>query len=273
MDDIIRLKKNPMFSGYVIDEFNINQFLILEEEIENCKNCSGIDSCKNRLKGYKHSVEWDGNGYKFPISACRYYNTKKSLLKTKFMTESTKNASFDDFMQNTSSRKKAYSYAVSFLSTFSKENFVKGLFIYGKYGSGKTYFLTAMANALAEKGYSVLIAYFPDLVREIKGLQFKDGLEDVIDELKTVDILMLDDIGGENLSMFVRDDVLGPVLNYRVLNNLPVFFSSNLNIDDLNSHFSQTREDSFSQNKDEIKAARISKRITDLAVKIEFKDM
>lgn len=273
MDDIIRLKKDSRFSNYEIDEFNINQFLIVEEEMENCKKCMGIESCKNKIKGYTHNPFFDGNGYKFPIKPCKYLNINKSKLKTKFMTKDTLAASFDDFRQNTNQRIKAYNYAMSFLSTYSKDNFVKGLFLYGNYGSGKTYFLTALANEIAKKGYEVLMAYFPDLVREIKGLQFKADLEDVIDELKNVDILMLDDIGGENLSMFVRDDVLGPILNYRVLNNLPVFFSSNLNIDDLNVHLSQTREDSFSQNKDLIKASRISKRITDLAIKIEFKDM
>ena len=39
---------------------------------------------------------------------------------------------------------------------------------------------------------------------------------------------MLDDLGSENMSAWLRDEVLGPVLNYRVLECKPLFISSNI---------------------------------------------
>ena len=35
--------------------------------------------------------------------------------------------------------------------------------------------------------------------------------------LKSVDVLLLDDFGSENMTNWLRDDVLGPVLNYRLI--------------------------------------------------------
>ncbi len=41
-------------------------------------------------------------------------------------------------------------------------------------------------------------------------------------------ILMLDDIGAEEITPWARDEVIGPLLHYRMVQELPTFFSSNL---------------------------------------------
>lgn len=46
-------------------------------------------------------------------------------------------------------------------------------------------------------------------------------------------VLVLDDIGAEQHSPWVRDDVLQVILQYRMQENLPTFFTSNLSFDDL----------------------------------------
>ena len=48
--------------------------------------------------------------------------------------------------------------------------------------------------------------------------------------LKTSPILMLDDIGAESNSAWFRDEILMIVLEYRMMQELPTFFSSNLTI-------------------------------------------
>ena len=108
-----------------------------------------------------------------------------------------------------------------------------GMYIHGEYQRGKTYTLAALANEITKQGFKVVLAYYPDLVRELKSSIGNNTLESLINKLKQADILMLDDIGGESNSSWVRDEVLGPILQYRLLDEKPTFFSSNLSIKDL----------------------------------------
>jgi primosomal protein DnaI len=82
-------------------------------------------------------------------------------------------------------------------------------------------------------------------------------LNEKIEALKKEPILMLDDIGAEAMSSWTRDEVLGPILQFRMLEKLPTFFTSNFNLDQLEHHltYSQRGEE------EKMKARRIMERI------------
>ena len=79
--------------------------------------------------------------------------------------------------------------------------------------------------------------------------------------------MLLDDFGSENMTNWLRDDVLGPVLNYRLMEEKPVFISSNIDptTTDLLAHLSITKAKS-----DELKGMRIKSRLEGLVVPIEL---
>ena len=72
---------------------------------------------------------------------------------------------------------------------------------------------------------------------------------------------MFDDIGAESVSSWARDEVIGPILQHRMLQKLPTFFTSNFNLSQLEQHlaYSQRGEE------EKVKAARIIERIRYLA--------
>ena len=78
----------------------------------------------------------------------------------------------------------------------------------------------------------------------------------------TSDVLLIDDIGAENNSSWARDEVLGTILQYRMDNNLTTFFTSNYNINELETFLAETPKGI-----DEIKARRIIERIKYLTIK------
>jgi len=80
---------------------------------------------------------------------------------------------------------------------------------------------------------------------------------------------LLDDIGAENLTAWSRDEVLGPILQYRMDEKLPTFFTSNLNLEELEMHLSIS-----SSGVDKIKARRIIERIKEVSIpmKLESKN-
>lgn len=277
-DIIAKLKGDARLKDFNIDIFNVNQFQIVLDELDACSKCKGLDKCPNTTKGYIHVPVSNGCDYNFPIKPCKRMqkdlDLKKNnnLIKTKYISSGVLEAKLEDFDLNTKSRQKAFEYANKFISNYSKDNFMPGLNIYGGYGSGKTYFLSALANELGKKGLSVLLIYFPDLCREMKQMQFDPNLEILINELKTVDVLMLDDLGGEVLTSFVRDEVLGPVLNYRMSDKKALFISSNLNREQMLEHFYQTKDESYNNIRDEQKGARIARRIGSLTLSIDFQN-
>lgn len=84
-------------------------------------------------------------------------------------------------------------------------------------------------------------------------------VEEKLDFLKNVDILLIDDIGAENVTSWGRDEILGTILQYRMNNKLSTFFTSNLTLEELENHLSITKN-----NEDKIKARRIIERIKQL---------
>jgi primosomal protein DnaI len=71
---------------------------------------------------------------------------------------------------------------------------------------------------------------------------------------------MLDDIGGESQSSWVRDEVLGPILQHRLLDEKPTFFSSNITRNDLPMYMVENK-----QKAELMKAYRIFARIESLS--------
>ena len=141
----------------------------------------------------------------------------------------------------------------------------KGLYLHGSHGSGKTYLLAYIADKVSNEGKDVLFMFYPDLVRKMKSLVGTDKFEKALDELKTVDVLMLDDFGAETCTAFVRDDILSPVLQERMNNNLPTFMTSNLDDKSLIEHLSET-----SKSSDLVRATRIRARMQALMDFVEL---
>jgi len=168
-------------------------------------------------------------------------------------------ASLSGFKVTNEERQKALELASEFIENYRKDHYHKGLYIYGKYGTGKSYLISAIAQALAEKNISVLFVYMPDLVRSIKQGMNEGNLEERINQLKQADVLMIDDLGGENMSSWFRDEILVPIIQYRLSAKLPVFVTSNYDL--------KTLAEALTVDKDElnrVKAGRLIQRLRDL---------
>ncbi|MCK9470947.1 MAG: ATP-binding protein [Bacilli bacterium] len=152
-------------------------------------------------------------------------------------------------------------------NNYKPRQFFKGIFIHGNFGTGKSFIMQKLAISLSNKGANVIIAYYPDLVRTIKSSITSRDTEVIINKLKHADVLMLDDIGAETNTNFIRDEVLGPILQYRMESKLPMCMTSNLDLKDLRSHF----EDTYS-GANKINSDRIISRIRSLMVEVNLID-
>ncbi len=230
-------------------------------ELKNCKECKCLDDCKNEVKGclYKPIVV-DGN-LSFVHKTCKFKNrllNDINYIKNGYFFEVSKevrNAKMKDIYTDDKNRKEILKWMVSFIKNYKDKKNVKGLYLSGNFGSGKSYLLSAMINELVKDGYKGALIYYPEFLRDLKASFGKD-FDEKFNYAKKSDILLLDDIGAENISAWSRDEILGPILQYRMDSKLPTFFSSNLSIDELEVHLSQSKDKI-----DKIKAKRIIERI------------
>lgn len=269
-DNIKELKDNPRFKDYDITLDNYNYFLMMSQEDK-------VNGDNNPIPGFYHEVLKNSNGrYEFTLIPCDSKKNaiknsrREELINTTYFTKKSLDADLSDFRLDTIPRKKAYEYAKKFIKEYSKDNYMDGLYLHGRYGTGKTYLLSSIANMLADKGLEVYILFFPDLCRDLKRNMFKEESEELINKLKNVDILMIDDLGAENLTGYIRDDVLGPILNYRWVQKLPIFIATNLSQRDIKKHLSQTKEDQYNATVDQVKGDRIVERILNSVVDCDF---
>lgn len=186
-----------------------------------------------------------------------------NVVKTAYISKSILSARFSNLYRTSNSKVLLAQEIIERADNYLENKKTKGIYIYGKSGIGKSFMMGALYNYLKDNGKEPAIIFFPEFIRKLKS-QIKDGsYNELIDNIREQEILIIDDIGSENITDFVRDEVLVPIINHRSDENLLTFFTSNLGKAELSSFLEHTRDSS-----DKTKATRILRRIFDLTTEV-----
>lgn len=267
----------------IVDNLNISdekkcQYTSLlndaSNEKKNCYQCKCLEQCKNSLQGYCYTPKVIGDIISFSYEACKYqnqkmqdeshqknisyYHTSKSLLK----------ARMKDIYVDDCSRIEVIKFLDNYYQNKNNKN-QKGLYLYGNFGSGKTYMVSALFQELAKDGIQSAIIYFPEFIRNLKAsfnnYEEKDSFYNQFNIIKNMPLLLIDDIGAENVSSWSRDEILGPLLQHRMEEELPTFFTSNLSQKELEERYA------IGQGKvEKVNAKRIMERIYFLSTEMRL---
>ncbi|HWQ30716.1 MAG TPA: ATP-binding protein [Negativicutes bacterium] len=110
-----------------------------------------------------------------------------------------------------------------------------GLMIYGEPGNGKSYMSFCIANRLLEKLVPVLVIKsidLLDLIRRTYDSYGDMGEIEILDLIDQADLLVLDDLGAENLTSWGKA-TLYKVIDRRYRSNKMLFITTNLKPEDL----------------------------------------
>lgn len=229
-------------------------------ELKNCKNCKNIMECKNTMCGYVYYPSILQDNLVFSYVPCKYkkkLDNDMSYQNNIFSFDMPKeiiNASMKDIYTDDKNRLEAIKWLTTFIKKIENGEKSKGLFLTGNFGCGKTYLVAAAFNELAKKGKKVACLYYPEFLRSLKE-RFSDDYKEIFNKVKKCDLLLIDDIGAETVTCWNRDEVLGTILQYRMQENLPTFFTSNLSINELETHLA------YNDSEGKLKARRIIERI------------
>lgn len=235
------------------------------KELGNCKECSGLPHCQNRLSGHIMFPESKEKQIIFSYAPCKYEKERQQKEANR-MTKDKElaMASMKDIDLTDKKRVTVIKWLTNFVKNYDRNEFSKGLYLHGTFGCGKTFLISAAFNEIAKNKTSTEIVYLPELLRDLKS-DF-DMFADRVDYLENVDLLLVDDIGAEKVTEWGRDEILGTILQKRMNNYKTTFFTSNLTLEQLEEHLI------INSSGDEVfKARRIIERIKKLTEDMELK--
>lgn len=234
-----------------------------DQQQKNCLACPGLENCRNIIPGYSpelivshEAIDVTYNRCPLKIKYDEEYR-QQQLFESLYIPKEVVNARLSQ-VDIEPERIEAIQLADKYVDEFEEGKTKHGLYFYGDFGVGKTFLMCAIANELAfQKQVKSLIVYTPDFFRELKNAIGDDTFHDKLNYIKTVPLLILDDIGSETISSWIRDDVLGSILQYRMMEGLPTLYSSNYDYDGLEDHLAYSAK----AGTELLKAKRIMERI------------
>lgn len=229
-----------------------------------CLNCKGILECPYKIEGYSYLPKVVDGELEFSYQPCKFkkkLDEKNRHLNNIYLFDipkEIKEACIDKIYMKDANRFEVIEWIHIFINNYHKKESKKGLYLSGSFGSGKTYLIAAMFNELAKENVKSAIVYWPEFLRDLK-TSFQNDFKDKFEFIKKTELLLIDDIGAEVTTPWSRDEILGTILQYRMQENLPTFFTSNLDLSALEDHLANSKDGI-----EEVKAKRIIERIKQL---------
>lgn len=150
----------------------------------------------------------------------------KSGIKKRYLSRTI------DSFSVTAENKRSFEVATDYIKNF-REYFTqgKGLYLEGPCGTGKTHLAIAIALAIINTGVPVICKTSIDMLGDIKRCYERNSEvteEEVLEAYKTVDLLIIDDLGKEQVTEW-SVPVLYSILNERYEALLPTIITTNYN--------------------------------------------
>ena len=214
----------------LLEEFNrIEKERPESSDIQRCRYCNQ----PSRVHIYENEIY----GTFYAIDKIKHENCAKihKYEKLSIFDKLHKQNTFEN--SNTTNEKEK-----EFLESFKKycDNFEKakengvGLLLTGNAGNGKTFYSNCISNNLKEKGYSVLSFNLSGYLQEIR-LGFDEKEKDLIQAIRTVDLIIVDDVGSESISDWGREKTFN-LFNEIYLNKKSCIITTNNNAKELGEH-------------------------------------
>ncbi len=232
-----------------------------------------IEDAKNKNMAYTSEIEIQSNGRIFrkivPTEIGQKIENKNNfILKNVTVIDysllpsfDTKNIKNNEFTWNKERQNLLSYFTKTIMKNFVNNEYFKGVYLYGDFGTGKSFFTQSLANYFASKNKTVAYINANDLASHLKQL-FTTGYKKTIDELKEVDFLFIDDIGSEKSSSWMISEIFFTILSHRMQVKKTTFFTSNFSYEKLGKEFAKGTDVS------PFKAKRLMERIEVLSVPI-----
>ncbi|MDO4466187.1 MAG: ATP-binding protein [Bacillota bacterium] len=240
------------------------------ENVDRCKGCRGLDFCRQNVTGLVKELFMDDyNCVSSKYRPCRHQQklNKETNHEEKYrLSHLSKKDYLVDF-NKISLENESTQYFPIYIQVKNSLEEEKGIYLCGIPGVGKSYLMMCVSNYYAKKGKRVSFVKVPQLISDLKSnFNEYDYQRDILNDLYYSEVLILDDLGSESISKWARDTILFPILDFRMERKLKTYFTSNLDIKQLEEKYAYC--DGM---KDNVSAKRIIERINTLSNCLELK--
>ena len=249
---VAQLLKDPYIIQFMKD-YHVDEHFVQEHSgklkdycdvLQKCASCKGLDFCRQPKRGQRLILHLD-RFLMNELHDCAYHKKEIELKKHKqqFVEADMAESYFTVDLPSlhveheSTNYKSVYTKATNLILGKSE----KGIYFAGKPGAGKTYLAAGIANFYAKQGKRIAFVNVPKLIAELKMMfQDSDAMEQKLKRIQKADVLVLDDIGGESVTAWSRDDILLPLLDARMEKRRLTLFTSNYSMEELKQRLSLT---------------------------------
>ncbi len=258
------LKVNQLPESFVYE--HTGRFADWVKNVKRCDHCQGLAYCTQPIRGQYEDLYMD-QFLNVGIHRCKYLREHEQALAhgAYYLEPKVNDAMLSinlaslDMEHESNAYKNTVSHVVDFLMQTQPS---KGLYFWGKPGAGKSFLAAGITNHYAKKKIQVAFINTAQLISDLKRM-FHDheAMEARMRNLRNATVLVLDDIGGESVTSWSRDDILFPLLNTRMEHHRLTLFTSNYNLNDLKVRYAM----SGTRSNEPMAAERLIERIRTLA--------
>lgn len=108
-----------------------------------------------------------------------------------------------------------------------------GLLLHGSAGGGKTFWASALANAMIDRGNSAMITTISRLMAAI-GQDFEAGKARILEQVERVRFLVLDDVGTERQTSYAAEKMF-EIIDARYRSRRPLIVTTNLTLEEISN--------------------------------------
>ncbi|MEE3487864.1 MAG: ATP-binding protein [Bulleidia sp.] len=232
-------------------------------EIQPCMNCKGLSECRQKQKGCRMSLSYDGL-LQYVLEACPYQaekEKKEAFLSSYLINDAGTTFADADFLLIDWAKEPA-KYARPAMEAQKLYAMGSGVYLYGAMGTGKTYLAACAGNACAKAGKRPAFVYAPGFASA--AARSPEKAKDMISLMKYADFLVLDDIGAEEITTEYLATLLD-ILDVRMRESKTTWFTSNEDFNSLANRYTYARN-----NQSLMQAKRILERIRALSKPVQL---
>lgn len=264
IDKAIGQKNVAMIRSGILHK-NKAQQLALQQEIEALMKERHALLMQYGVDEAVYKPKWDcplceDRGYLADGTLCKCYQQERiqNIIEQSGMSAAMQQYRFENFYLDGFDKPEDIQKKVEWCKQFARQ-IVNGtcndsLFLRGDVGRGKTHLSSAIANAVLAGGKTVIYKRAADLFDMIRRYKFEESTQrwhEVLNQLISCDLLVIDDLGAERTTDFVTEQLV-LLLEERNYRNKPWIINSNLKLSQI--------QDSYN--------TRVSDRIMDRATAI-----
>lgn len=224
-------------------EENIVKIFDFVSDINYCKKCPGVKKCAKQNPLLCTKIVYTHGEIDRQLVPCKEL-LKDIAFKNQFVIRDFDEEWLDSSLR-TIDRNNGRDLALAKYRNFLKVKDNSWIYLTGSKNSGRSYFAAALTSDAARRERGPICFLNSTLrLRELNDLGYgkrKEEFEKKLSAYSNIPILVLDDFGNEFKTDFVRDAILFPILSTRASKKLLTIFTSDFNIEEIETLYSNTK--------------------------------